>query len=234
MAEILDPAPRTPRFKWIGAIVIFGLILLNAVAICVPSLLPWRQPVGLSLDIIGAILLVIPDVPYFWRRLYGGRLEWGLEKLDETYDIPGYLHSPRKSDDQDPGHETYTSGFDEILDALRRSFSAREEGPEPLRAPDIDWDKVDQLSFEPKMVDQNGTKIREERFFLRTWPSNAVVDDFNADWIRWHINRVIDLHKRRIRRLGLGLLIIGFTQQLLISIPPIGLAARIYELCITI
>ena len=238
MSDELNPAPVIPRFRRVGAALLLILIVLNFLSICYPSLRPWRSPIGLTLDIFGAILLVIPEIPYLWKHLFGGQLEQGFEKLEEFYDIPGFLFSPRVDDPSNPGYEIYTRGFDEILVVLRDGFRTMATGPGPTTNPEIDWSQVGrigygirEMEFEDEPPEDSDIPEEEERLILYDTSLDDEIDSFNADYIRWMIETAIKFHERRVRRFGLGLLIIGFSQQLLLSIPPVGVAAAIQNIC---
>lgn len=201
----LDTAPIIPPAR-IALGIIPILVLIDILALCYPGIRPWSQPIGLALDIFGAAVLAAPDVPFIWNRTYAGKVSLGLERLDNRWDIPGYLLSPRADDIEG----VYNTGFNEILNTLWLKGSVLAQSSEPRGNPfeDVEWEKIIRFTF-------ISMESEEEEQFLMFGPEwNDEYRHENADWVRTVLNDLMSAHERRARRFGLGLLIIGFTQQL--------------------
>lgn len=203
----LDTAPLIPQAR-IALSVIPILLFIDILALCYPAIRPWSQPVGLGLDIFGAAILAAPDIPFIWNRTYPGKISLGIERLDNRWDIPGYLLSPRVDDGDDD--DVYNTGFNEILNTLWLKGITLAQSSIPTGNPfeNVEWGDIVRFTF-ITMEDEE-----EEQFLMFGPEKDDEHRNENADWVRSVLDDFISAHERRARRLGLGLLIIGFTQQL--------------------
>lgn len=200
-----------PRFPPTRALILPLLLILGFVDVliyCTGNWPDWVQPIGLVTDIIGATVLAIPDVPVLWRRLYSGRLNQAYEQLTSRFGVLTMYH-PQYSKDNDFPKSDYV-GFGETVATIRDSInlqaSSNLAGIDEV--PDVDWEK----SYRIGRAKSEETGEDELIFYNVDGEEEFSLE---SDWPLSLLERMISQQKRRIRRCGLAILVIGFIQQLL-------------------
>jgi hypothetical protein len=185
------------------------LFLINILIFCYGTWPKLVQEVGLLIDILGAVILAIPDVPLIWNRTYSGRLNKGFEELSKSFGV-AVLYEPEMAEELNFPDDDHI-GFDEILVTLRDTIYLDASDPNsPIQsAPDIEWQDVYRMGIGIAESEPHDTEL--------IFYNSAMEEEYSmgSDGSMWIIEQMIDRQKRRIRRAGLALLIIGFTQQLL-------------------
>lgn len=221
----LDTAPMVPRVRVVLVPLLSMIALVDIFSLFHVGIKPWLLPLGLSVDILGAIILATPDVPFIWNRFYAGKITQALERLEDFWRPPIVMHSPSVDDNDDSVNDIYSTGFNEILDALRLKNEVVERAGTPMPSPvsDIEWEKIVRFTFNKveleHKLEEDGVETKEEERFVMYGPDkNDEHGHVNADWARSVLDDIVTSQERRTRRLGLGILIIGFTQQLVAAL----------------
>lgn len=214
--------PTFPEARWLLIPTILVLLFLNAVLIC-ENVLRFGPLMGLLIDILGALILAVPDVPLLWRQTYSGRLQYAKDSLNET-GVGGFsvLHRPSVSFHS---HHNYT-GFLELVDTIEPVL---QDGLSELAHNTYfinDGVNVSEISTIAQTHSADVGLFNNSRDNDRTgyagWSSGVMVPDsaqffVPANAINKHLTSQIAKQKSRIRRAGLGLLILGFIQQIIFS-----------------
>lgn len=154
-------------------------------------------PVGLSIDVLGAIVLAAPDVPQLRRNLVSGRLESAKQTLDFGWGFRN-LASPTLDEDH-----LYSSADTRGFPELQNLLSDRESDA------DVRWENACVFTTE-----------KVGRTFPR--PVMKVLSESanQLGGLHWHkvtfdIDQEIKKMDGRVRRLGISILILGFGVQFL-------------------
>jgi hypothetical protein len=215
-------APAFPESKWLLIPTVMALLSFNIVLIC-ENILRFGSLFGLLLDVIGASILAIPDVPLLWRRTYSGRLQYAKDSLNGN-GIGGFsvLHRPGISFHS---HHNYT-GFLQLIDALEPIM---EEGLSELAHStyfinsNLDLSDIDTVSKTQSADIALFNNSRDNhRNGYAGWSSGVMEPDSSQffvpiNMVNKRLRSRIEKQKSRIRRTGLSLLILGFLQQILFS-----------------
>lgn len=201
---------------------ILALIALNAVLIC-EDFLRFGPLIGLLVDIVGASILAVPDVPLLWRQTYSGRLQYAKDSLNGTG--TGDFSVLHRLGISFHSHHNYT-GFLELVDALEPIL---QDGLSELTH-DIYFINDDLNLSEIDTVTQTHSAdvglFHNPRDGNKTgyagWSSGFMVPDsvkffIPSNIVNKRLTSKIAKQKSRIRRAGLGLLVLGFIQQILFS-----------------
>ena len=154
---------------------------------------PWLTVCGLGVDIIGAFVIALPDVPPLFKKLKGGRIREGKYQLESFALIGG------------------TQAYDTILNELESLYDEHLDAewrlnPEPHH---ITIEEGDVLGGEGKTLvaytasDDEDDKERWEIGNIPYWT------------IELHLRRRIQYEESKIRAFGFGLLASGFAIQIL-------------------
>jgi len=217
MIEI-ERGVKTPKSKLVLLPLITTLTFLNLVLVYNY----WTSvgvAVGLWIDIIGASILAIPDIPNIWIYTYSGRLNYAKETLDRTG--RGGFSTLCRSEDSPTGRETNT-GFLELLEVISpvdQSILGSHTHSVYFVKDDVDADEIARIemgsSQDPSMFenlpDTETTGYKGWKSGIAT-PATAAFF-YPKNLIDKSVNSQIKKYRARIRRLGLSLLIIGFLQQ---------------------
>lgn len=151
---------------------------------------------GLVLDIQGALILAIPDIPTLRNRTVQGMLKSDRRNLDQ--DEFGFS---AKIDpaffEEGFGTESQREGFSEFKSALRRQYSQRND------VGDYDWERIHTISAEV---------VNGKRIWKAMTPDGS---EFEWDYRygKQFLRQEESEQEGRTRRLGIGLLLIGFMHQ---------------------
>lgn len=174
---------------------------------------------GLLIDVLGATILAIPDIPNIWRYTYSGRLNYAKETLDRT-GRGGFSTLCRPGDS--PTERETTTGFLELLDVISpidQSKLGRHTHSLYFAEDDLSHDEIARIEVGSS---QDITLFEDlpstETAGYKGWksgiatPSSAVFF-YPKNLIDKSVNSQIKKYRARIRRIGLSVLIIGFLQQ---------------------
>lgn len=215
----LSRSIKAPRTRVL--IPAFVLLFVIDIAILYGYPLFWGILVGLFMDVVGAIILAIPDTRFIWIQTFSGRLNYAKETLDGT-GRGGFsvLCRPGKS----PTEKETEIGFLEFLEVitplLEDGVSSHahglhfvEEGLDPDEIDRISAGSATDVALFDDLPDSSPTGYKGWTSGRGT-PYSAVFF-YPKRRVDKEINSQVEKYKTRIRRLGLVILISGFIQQLM-------------------
>lgn len=207
MANRFDTGLEVPPSSILVLIVIFLVFEINMLLSVIDINNNAIIMTGLLLDILGAMILVIPDIPRFRIGfLYYGNLKFGLKKLKIGMGTDS-LYRPEIAEERGFTWRD-TCGFWEILDVIRRfelSF--------PPSAPDRNWENIYRLTREKR--DEDGTEVKYIVGYCKDKSDGEKVElEVIESVIEPHFEDEITLRAANIRRFGIYLIIVGFAQQI--------------------
>jgi hypothetical protein len=218
-----DLAPAFLKARWLLISIILVILFVDSILIC-GDILKFGPLIGLLIDVIGASLLAVPDVPILWRQTYSGRLQYAKDTLEQT-GAGGFSVLNRPGVDFH-SHHNHT-GFLEFSDTIE---SILEEGlGEHTHSTYFVNDDIDLSEIDTVQKTRSGdiALFDDPRDGDRTGYAGCSSGGMVPDTAQFFIltNRVdqrltskIAKQKSRIRRAGLGILILGFIQQIIFSI----------------
>lgn len=214
------PVPAFPKARWLLIPAILLLLFLNAVLIC-GGFLRFGPLMGLLIDITGASLLAVPDVPLLWRQTYSGRLQYAKDSLKGTGE--GSFSILYRPGIRFHSHHNYT-GFLELMDSLEPILQdgLGEHTHNTYFIKDgLNLSEIDSVTQTHSTdVGLFNNPRDSDRTGYAGWSSGIMEPDSAQFFVPTNIvnkrlTGQIAKQKSRIRRAGLGLLILGFIQQTL-------------------
>lgn len=218
-------APKVPKPRMALPISLFGILCIFYLTAC----LSWNaskvvQGTGISIDIIGVVVLAIPDLPFLQKHFYSGKLKAALNHLrfENEGSAANLLAAPnleeRLIDALYVVENAKDCTVDELLDTIEvvrertpsntGFYELREELRKESDNKGGDWDNVygfktfdgqrGSRSIVMREVDGTPRKRIEGPYHMVFGPIETRVEEYDA----------------RIRILGLTLLLIGFLFQL--------------------
>lgn len=203
-----------PRTKMAALPVLFLAIVGTCIALNTSRPYTNLTILGLFLDIIGAVILSIPDLKIISRQFYGGRLRQALMTLQqEKY---GYSSlSPPEWKEGGFRSMVDSTGFWEVVDVMSQIYddSSLSKGKtwndisnltavENPTASEHTTEKLTPTSLAIVGIDNGGTEV--------------IVAD--AELVMSRIQKVIEEFNGRFRRVGVLLLVVGFSLQILSAV----------------
>lgn len=222
MIEI-ERGVKTPRSRLVLILLIITLTLFNLVLVSNG----WTSAgvaVGLCIDIIGAFILAIPDIPNIWIYTFSGRLNYAKETLDGTG--RGGFSTLCRSEDLPTGRETNT-GFLELLEVISpidQSKLGNHTRSVYFVKDDVDADEIARIEVGSSQDPALSEDLPDAEITgYKGWKSEVATPSTAAffypkNLIDKSVNSQIKKYTARIRRLGLSLLIVGFVQQFITTI----------------
>lgn len=217
--NIQNPVFAFPKARWLLVPAILALLFIDVILIY-ENILGFGSVIGLLIDVIGAILLAVPDVPVLWRQTYSGRLQYAKDSLKRTG--AGDFSVLNRPGVEFHSHHNYV-GFLEFIDVLEPiledGLSEHTHGTYFIDE-DIDLFETDTVtqthSGDITLFDNI---LDGEKSGYAGWSSGVRVPDtaqffIPTNRVNQSLTSQVAKQKSRIRRAGLGILILGFAQQI--------------------
>jgi hypothetical protein len=215
---IIKRSIKTPRTRWVlFPSIIFLIGIDSLVLFYYPPF--WGVLLGLLIDIFGATILAVPDIPAIWHQTFSGRLNYAKETVDRTG--RGGFSTLCRSGSAPTQKETET-GFPELLEVItpliQDGLSDHTHGLYFVKD-GWDADDINRIEVGSSLDIALFEELPEtELTGYKGWTTGPGVPDTAAFFYPKNltdkeINRQIEKYTTRIRRLGLAVLVTGFAQQ---------------------
>ena len=181
---------------------------------------------GLATDVVGAVLLAVPDVPVLWRLHYGGRLEHAVTRFRRTYALDR-LHARSSVEGIGSFGRSATLGFEEFVDTARDHRDWLDQFGIDAPNDHIPWEELTTVRLSEGAMDEAFVKdaIDDEaafdpsvvgrfEYYVFEIGGGDVAFTASADSLHEFVDRRLDHLRSRTRRLGLAVLVLGFLNQL--------------------
>lgn len=204
----METAWKPPKTRWVG-----GAVVLLGLPVClfaVRTTYPQRNLilVGLGLDVLGALVLAIPDVHLVSQYFYTGRLRHGLLTANDKESGYSGLSDPNSSGFAGAAN---SEGFFEVIETMSDLYDDRALGE------DEEWKDISLLmpiSKTKQEIDGDSSEVAERKFVAFDDDNNRLIT-VDAVVLLSAIRRRIERIEGRFRRGGLFILVSGFVVQIL-------------------
>jgi len=217
----VGPPPHA-ALLWLLAVTALADTLFLAVLGSGDAAVAW----GLGTDVVGAVLLAVPDVPVLWRLHYGGRLEHAITRFRRTYALDS-LHARSSVEGIGSFGRSATLGFEEFVDTARDHRDWLDQFGIDAPNDPIPWGELATVRLSERTIDEVFVKdaIDDEaafdpstvgrfEYYVFEVGGGEVAFTASADSLHEFVDRRLDRLRSRTRRLGLGVLVVGFLNQL--------------------
>lgn len=194
-----------PRTRFVAALALLVLVPTALLYTCYYSLTSGAVVVtGLLIDVVGAVVLVVPDWPALNRRFESGRLK---QSQDETLKpFPGWVVADPDLDDEHLLAPARSPTFDDLLHLIREQYEASDN-----TSSEIVWDSVDTIN--PDEYEFHGDETRKALHLTGDGIDNDVY--FELEPVQYFVRERIRELDSRFRRSGIFLILLGFSIQAL-------------------
>ncbi|MFH5799788.1 hypothetical protein [Haladaptatus sp. CMAA 1911] len=159
---------------------------------------------GILLDILGAVALAIPDLPFLHSKFYSST----LELVNSVINSENHVHE----------YDDYRGN---VLEVLNKEDDDINAFTDEYEVSDITIGSPKSVSVETNigMIKWTDISMSTQEQLDRN-PTRVPTQYFNGDFSK-HLTRRISELESRMRRGGIGILVLGFTFQLLSTVTPL-------------